>query len=49
MNVSGKPVAVDVRIPPLDSLTHDAPYFGAVKRATLHGGLLDGLSEYYER
>lgn len=42
-------MAVDVRIPPLDSLTHDGAYFRAVKRAGLHGGLLDGLREYYTR
>jgi hypothetical protein len=45
--VTGKPVPVTVRIPPLDSLVHDAAYFRAVKRAPLHGGLLDGLRSYY--
>jgi hypothetical protein len=40
-------VPVTVRIPPLDSLVHDATYFRAVKRAPLHGGLLDGLRSYY--
>jgi 5-methylthioadenosine/S-adenosylhomocysteine deaminase len=44
---TGKPVPVTVRIPPLDSLVHDATYFRAVKRAPLHGGLLDGLRSYY--
>jgi hypothetical protein len=39
--VTGKPVPVTVRIPPLDSLVHDAAYFRAVERAPLHGGLLD--------
>ena len=44
---TGEPVPVTVRIPPLDSLVHDATYFRAVKRAPLHGGLLDGLRSYY--
>lgn len=47
--VTGKPVPIAVQIPPLDSLTHDAAYFRAVKRAKLHGGLLDGLAAYYKR
>jgi 5-methylthioadenosine/S-adenosylhomocysteine deaminase len=37
-----------VSIPPLDSLTHDAAYFAAVAKETLHGGQLDGLSAYYK-
>jgi 5-methylthioadenosine/S-adenosylhomocysteine deaminase len=45
--VTGRPVPVTVRIPPLDSLVHDAAYFRAVKRAPLHGGLLDALRSYY--
>ena len=48
-DVTGKPVAVDVRIPPVDSRTHDGAYFRAVKNAGLHGGLLDDLREYYTR
>lgn len=48
-DVTGKPVPIDVRIPPLDSLTHDAAYFRAVKKAKLHGGLLDGVRDYYVR
>ncbi len=48
-DITGKPIAVDVRIAPLDSLTHDAAYFKAVKNATLHGGLLDGVADYYRR
>jgi hypothetical protein len=36
-----------VRIPPLDTLVHDAAYFRAIERAPLHGGLLDGLRAYY--
>jgi hypothetical protein len=39
---------VGVPIPPLDSLTHDAAYFAAVAKETLHGGQLDGLSAYYK-
>jgi 5-methylthioadenosine/S-adenosylhomocysteine deaminase len=45
--VTGKPVPVTVRIPPLDSLVHDTAYFRSVERAPLHGHLLDGLREYY--
>jgi hypothetical protein len=45
--ISGKPVPVDVRIPPLDGLTHDAAYFKALKKAQLHGGLLNPLRDYY--
>jgi 5-methylthioadenosine/S-adenosylhomocysteine deaminase len=46
-DVTGKPIPVTVRIPPLDSLTHDAAFFKAVKKAKLHGGLLDGVRDYY--
>ena len=46
-DVTGKPVPIDVRIPPLDPLPHNAAYFRAISRSPLHGGLLDGLREYY--
>ena len=36
-----------VAIPPLDSLTHDAADFQAVKDNPLHGGLLDPVRDYY--
>jgi cytosine/adenosine deaminase-related metal-dependent hydrolase len=45
--VTGEPVPVTVRIPPLDPLTHSAAYFNAIERSPLHGGLLDGLRAYY--
>jgi 5-methylthioadenosine/S-adenosylhomocysteine deaminase len=45
--VTGKPVPVTVHIPPLDTLVHDKAYFDAVAASPLHGGLLDGLSDYY--
>jgi hypothetical protein len=45
--VTGKPVPVTVKIPPLDTFTHDAAYFKAVKKATLHGKLLDPVRSYY--
>ncbi len=48
-DVTGKPVATDVTIPPLDSLTHDPAYFRAINIAELHGGLLGGLRDYYTR
>ena len=37
----------DVHIPPLDSLTHDRPYFDAIAASPLHGGLLNGVRDYY--
>jgi cytosine/adenosine deaminase-related metal-dependent hydrolase len=46
--ITGKPVPITVRIPPLDSLTHDAAYFKAVKASPIHGHLLDGLRAYYQ-
>ncbi len=45
---TGKEVPVTVGIPPLDSLTHDAAYFQAVKASPLHGGLLDPIADYYK-
>jgi len=48
--VTGKEVPIlpqVVRIPPPDSLVHDKAYFDAVQASPLHGGLLDGLREYY--
>jgi hypothetical protein len=44
---TGREVPVTVEIPPLDSLTHDAAYFQAVKDSPLHGGLLDPVRDYY--
>ena len=44
---TGKAVPITVEIPPLDSLTHDAAYFKAVKANPLHGGTLDPLASYY--
>ena len=37
------------KVPPLDSLAADAAYFKAIEASPLHGGLLDGLREYYDR
>lgn len=42
-------VPPDVKIPPLDPLTHDTAYFEAVQASPLHGGRLNGLREYYTR
>ena len=47
VEVTGQPVLVTVRIPPLDPLAHGAAYFNAIERSPLHGKLLDGLREYY--
>ena len=46
-DATGKPIPIDVRIPPPDSLTHDAAYFGRVAASPIHGGLLDGFRSYY--
>ena len=45
--VTGEPVPVTVRIPPLDPLTHSGAYFNAIKNSPLHGKLLDRLRDYY--
>jgi 5-methylthioadenosine/S-adenosylhomocysteine deaminase len=48
--VTGKEVKIlpqVVRIPPLDTLVHDRAYFDAVDASPLHGGLLDGVRDYY--
>jgi 5-methylthioadenosine/S-adenosylhomocysteine deaminase len=45
--ITGEPVPVTVRIPPLDPLVHDRDYFTAVERSPLHGGLLEHLRDYY--
>jgi 5-methylthioadenosine/S-adenosylhomocysteine deaminase len=48
--VTGKEVKIlpqVVKIPPLDTLVHDRAYFDAVDASPLHGGLLDGLRDYY--
>jgi cytosine/adenosine deaminase-related metal-dependent hydrolase len=45
--VTGKPVPVIVRIPPLDPLTHDRAYFDAVESSPILAGELDGLRDYY--
>jgi 5-methylthioadenosine/S-adenosylhomocysteine deaminase len=47
--ITGEPVPVTVRIPPLDPLAHDAAYFDAIGRSPIHGGLLAGLRDYYHR
>jgi 5-methylthioadenosine/S-adenosylhomocysteine deaminase len=41
----------NVKMPPLDTLRHDAVFFRALKpsKAPILGGLLDGLSDYYRR
>jgi 5-methylthioadenosine/S-adenosylhomocysteine deaminase len=35
------------KVPPLDSLAADAAYFRAIEASPLHGGILNGLVEYY--
>jgi len=34
-------------IPPLPSLVHDTAFFKSIKGRGFHGGLLDGLAEFY--
>ena len=45
--LAAAPPAVAGRVPPLDSLAADAAYFRAIEASPLHGGLLDGLRDYY--
>ena len=48
--VTGKEVKIlpqVVRIPPLDTLVHDKAFFDAVDASPLHGGLLNGVRDYY--
>ena len=37
----------DVKVPPLESLTHDADWLARLPGRGFHGGVLDGLAEYY--
>jgi 5-methylthioadenosine/S-adenosylhomocysteine deaminase len=46
-SVTGKPVPVTVRIPPLDPLVPDESYFEAIAASPLHGGVLDGIRQDY--
>ena len=46
--ILGKPVPINVQIPPLDTLEHDAAYFAEVKANPIHGGKLNGLAAYYD-
>jgi 5-methylthioadenosine/S-adenosylhomocysteine deaminase len=39
----------EVRIPPIDTLWHDAAFFRAIDRAPIHGDALSELRAYYER
>jgi hypothetical protein len=39
--------AAEIVIPPLPSLVHDAAFFKAIRNRGFHGGLLDGLEEFY--
>ena len=48
--VTGKEVKIlpqVVRIPQLDTLVHDKAFFDAVDASPLHGGLLNGVRDYY--
>jgi 5-methylthioadenosine/S-adenosylhomocysteine deaminase len=54
MPTGGLPIAGDVSahaaeivIPPLPSLVHDTAFFKAIKNRGFHGGLLDGLKDFY--
>ena len=39
--------AAEIVIPKLPSLVHDAAFFKSIKGRGFHGGLLDGLAEFY--
>ncbi len=41
------PTLETVSLPELDALTHDAAFFRNIERRGFHGGLLDGLRDYY--
>ena len=43
----GQRQAEQIVIPPLPSLVHDAAFFNSIKGKGFHGGLLDGLGEFY--
>jgi hypothetical protein len=45
--LAAAPPPVAGNVPPLDSLAADAAYFKAIEASPLHGGLLDGLRDYY--
>ena len=45
--VLGKPVPINVEIPPLDGLEHDAAYFAQVDANPIHAGKLSPLADYY--
>jgi len=54
MPTGGAPIAGDVSphadeivIPPLPSLVHDAAFFQSIHNRGFHGGLLDGLGQFY--
>jgi 5-methylthioadenosine/S-adenosylhomocysteine deaminase len=46
-SVTGKPVPVTVRIPPLDPLSPNASYFDAIAASPIHGGVLDAIRQDY--
>lgn len=37
----------DLEVPPLQSLTHDAEWLASLSGRGFHGGVLDGLTDYY--
>jgi hypothetical protein len=37
-----------VVIPPLPTLVHDAAFFNAIHGHGFHGGVLDGLADFYK-
>ena len=39
--------AHEIVIPPLPSLVHDAAFFQSIRNRGFHGGLLDGLEQFY--
>jgi 5-methylthioadenosine/S-adenosylhomocysteine deaminase len=39
----------DLVVPPLQSLTHDGAWLDSIVGRGFHGGVLDGLADYYDR
>src|SRR4029453_1178279 len=39
--------AHEIVIPPLPPLVPDAPFFQSIRKRGFHGGLLDGLEQFY--
>ena len=43
------PKPEEVVVPPLPTLVHDKAFFADIRGRGFHGGLLDGLADFYKR